>query len=332
MILHNRMGVVLLPVGAFVLLGLLLGPTAQADLIGQWTFNEGSGNVALDSTANGNNGDIRGGPSYVASPGGFAISLEGYDESGNGDWVNFGDLPLFRLNGPKSLEAWFMPGASQMSSHCDNTGGIGSSSEPHYPCKDFEILGRGWKNYSLSFETSNQTGDSKSPVEKTGYYENDSACGGNADGYQWEVSTCSEGPYGPVFPGTAFEGPCHQGPNCEIPMDPYQGTWRHVAAVSDPTQEHPAPRTLIYVDGVEINGHDARIENTNNVSRVLSAGGFDDTTGNHFVAMIDELRIHNSYLSAAEVLASFQAGPVIPEPATLGLLGLGSLLMLKRRR
>ena len=75
MIANNRTNAVLLPVAAFVLLGLLLGPTAQADLIGQWTFNEGSGNVALDSTANGNNGDIRGGPSYVASPGGFAFKL-----------------------------------------------------------------------------------------------------------------------------------------------------------------------------------------------------------------------------------------------------------------
>ncbi len=46
---------------------------------------------------------------------------------------------------------------------------------------------------------------------------------------------------------------------------------------------------------------------------------------------IDEFRIHDTALSVSELEASFAAGPV-PEPATLAILGLGSLLISRRKR
>jgi glucose/arabinose dehydrogenase len=47
---------------------------------------------------------------------------------------------------------------------------------------------------------------------------------------------------------------------------------------------------------------------------------------------IDEFRIYNNAQSAAQVAADFAAGPdVIPEPASLGLLGIGALGLLARR-
>ena len=219
-----------------------------------------------------------------------------------------------------------MPAASQMGHGCD--------SEIRHSCKDFEILGRGWRNYALRFETSNVTGGSKAPWERTNYGENGNSCGGNAAGYQFETVTCTDGPQPGVFQGTSFAGPNHQGPNDIIPLDPFQGTWRHVVAVSDPSVSHEdgGPRTLIYIDGYEINGYDAKALSTDNVPRSLSAGGSDDTDGTHWIAMIDEVRLYDHYMTAEEVMASFQAGPVIPEPATLGLFGLGGLLMLNRRR
>jgi hypothetical protein len=47
---------------------------------------------------------------------------------------------------------------------------------------------------------------------------------------------------------------------------------------------------------------------------------------------IDEFRIYNTALTNGEVLASFNAGPDVPEPATMSLLALGGLCVLRRRR
>lgn len=87
-----------------LLLTLALVPWAQASLIGQWTFNEGSGTNSLDSTANGNNGAISGGATYVASPGNYALHFDGT----NG-LVNMGTPALFNINGASArftVEAW----------------------------------------------------------------------------------------------------------------------------------------------------------------------------------------------------------------------------------
>lgn len=52
-----------------------------------------------------------------------------------------------------------------------------------------------------------------------------------------------------------------------------------------------------------------------------------------FYGYINEFNIYNTALSCAEVQASYARGPVpIPEPATMVLLGLGSLALVRRRR
>src|SRR5437762_6958858 len=60
-----------------LLLTLALVPWAQATLIGKWTFNEGSGTTALDSSGNGNDGAISGGATYVVSPGKTGLHFDG---------------------------------------------------------------------------------------------------------------------------------------------------------------------------------------------------------------------------------------------------------------
>jgi hypothetical protein len=82
-------------------MGLVLVPVAQASLIGRWTFNEGSGTTAFDSSGNGNNGTINGGASYVNSAGLYALDLDGVD-----DWVDMGNPALFDITGSFSLAAW----------------------------------------------------------------------------------------------------------------------------------------------------------------------------------------------------------------------------------
>jgi hypothetical protein len=84
-----------------LLIILLPGLAARAELIGEWMFNEGSGTTVWDSSGNNNNGTLVGNPSYVASPGGWAISYNGLDQ-----YVSFGHQPLFNLTGAFSLEAW----------------------------------------------------------------------------------------------------------------------------------------------------------------------------------------------------------------------------------
>lgn len=56
--------------------------------IGMWLFDEGNGNVAKDSSENGNDGEIKGDPDWVDGEFGKALSLDGV-----GDYVDLPELP-----------------------------------------------------------------------------------------------------------------------------------------------------------------------------------------------------------------------------------------------
>jgi concanavalin A-like lectin/glucanase superfamily protein len=61
-------------------------PFAHADittgLVGWWKFNEGSGTTAIDSSGNGFNGTLIGGPTYVTGKiGAYALSLDGINDT-----------------------------------------------------------------------------------------------------------------------------------------------------------------------------------------------------------------------------------------------------------
>jgi len=55
-----------------------------------------------------------------------------------------------------------------------------------------------------------------------------------------------------------------------------------------------------------------------------------DPAGNSFNGLIDEVRMYDSVLSAAEIGAFGTAA--VPEPTSLGLLSLAGLALLRRRR
>jgi hypothetical protein len=62
---------------------------------------------------------------------------------------------------------------------------------------------------------------------------------------------------------------------------------------------------------------------------------FGDASGVFLKADLDEVRIYSAALTQAEVTALYNSGDgpaAIPEPASLSLLGLGGLLMIRRRR
>jgi hypothetical protein len=58
-----------------LLLGVVPTRVADADLVGWWRFNEGSGDMANDSSGNGHHGTLLGTPEWVAGPEGFGGAL-----------------------------------------------------------------------------------------------------------------------------------------------------------------------------------------------------------------------------------------------------------------
>ena len=58
-----------------LLLGMVPTRVADADLVGWWRFNEGSGNTANDSSGNDHHGTIIGTPEWVVGPDGFGGAL-----------------------------------------------------------------------------------------------------------------------------------------------------------------------------------------------------------------------------------------------------------------
>ena len=87
--------------------------------------------------------------------------------------------------------------------------------------------------------------------------------------------------------------------------------------------------TNIYIDGVRVGG-----DPWADVSAFDSADWFQQigssNSGRTITGMFDDIRIQNVALDAAGALARYQAD--IPEPATLGLLVVGGLLTIVRRR
>ena len=65
-------------------LGLLLTSAAQAELVGWWKLDEGTGNLAHDSSGNGRDGTLNGDPEWVAGYLGGALDFDGDDHVDTG--------------------------------------------------------------------------------------------------------------------------------------------------------------------------------------------------------------------------------------------------------
>lgn len=75
--------------------------SAEASLVGQWTFDEPSGNIAYDSSGYGNDGTIYG-AARTAGLFGNALSFDGLN-----DYVEIGDTSSLDISNYLTLEAWF---------------------------------------------------------------------------------------------------------------------------------------------------------------------------------------------------------------------------------
>jgi hypothetical protein len=75
-------------------------------LIGYWTFDEGNGTTALDSSGNNNNGTLLNSPTWVTGKVGDALQFDGIN-----DWVSIGNPTTLNNKGPYSISAWIKPSA-----------------------------------------------------------------------------------------------------------------------------------------------------------------------------------------------------------------------------
>ena len=107
------------------------------------------------------------------------------------------------------------------------------------------------------------------------------------------------------------------------------GEWVHVAGVRDSA----ASLLRLYINGVEVATHDT--ENTFNIDHdeIMTIGAAAKENGDYlgeighwFAGELDDVRFYDEALSAGAIAST------IPEPATLALLGLGGLLLRRRRR
>jgi hypothetical protein len=84
----------------FLIVVLLVG-TANADLVGHWKFDEGSGTTAKDSSGNGGDGAFTGDPQWVTGKLGGALEFDG------DDWVDCGDI--LDITAELSIACWINP-------------------------------------------------------------------------------------------------------------------------------------------------------------------------------------------------------------------------------
>ena len=109
-------------------------------------------------------------------------------------------------------------------------------------------------------------------------------------------------------------------------FDTPRGQWNHVALTVDTV----GLTANLYINGslADTLSYSGAVPlGTNVVVGDRAAGGRD------FLGLIDDLQIYDGVLTSGEVaFLNSNPGSVIPEPASLGLLGLGGLCLVTRRR
>ncbi len=125
-------------------LGLAAG-IANAELVGYWKFDEGSGNTAYDLSNYTNDGTINGDPKWVSGKIGAALEFDGSD-----DYVDCGNDPSLNINDRITVAAWVKTTSTahgyfvSKGTAWDETGHYAIGQEYNVPMTfQFEIAGSG---------------------------------------------------------------------------------------------------------------------------------------------------------------------------------------------
>jgi hypothetical protein len=243
-----------LPLFVSFVLVLSLAGSASADLIGHWTFDDGSGAIAADSSGNGNDGVLMGDPEWVAGKIGGALDFDG-----DGDFVDCGYDPLFDITtNEMTVSAWVT-----VRSIANQWAAIAAKGE------------HAWRLGNASWDPRFHFGITIWNAPDTASQDGIAAVGADE--------------------------------------------WHHVAGVFDGTN------IMIYLDGV-LDVSVATTEPIGTNALNLFIGDNPEATGRYWDGLIDDVRLYNQALTQEEIIA------IIPEPATLALLGLGGLALLRRKR
>jgi hypothetical protein len=115
---------------------------AHPDLAGWWRLDDGAGTLAVDSSGNGNDGTLQGGPTWVAGMTGSALEFDGSD-----DYVDCGNGSSLNITSEITISAWVYPtgsGSSDFPRIVDKSNGTGGA-DPGY-----KMYLRGADNYLIT--------------------------------------------------------------------------------------------------------------------------------------------------------------------------------------
>ncbi len=92
---------------SFLITSLCIANPADDGLVGYWSFDEGTGKKAGDTSGNGHDGEFAGAPKWVEGKFGSALEFDGVD-----DHVKVADDDALDLTDEVTLMAWFNPSAA----------------------------------------------------------------------------------------------------------------------------------------------------------------------------------------------------------------------------